>query len=91
MEKRVMGRPPAEWMYRAANLQGDFQSHYTFKELADLLGVCYGSIQKFCNQHQIDGKYMTNGKGGGITRLILFKAFQRTTKNYVNSYFKKTK
>ena len=85
MEKRVMGRPPAMWMYEVVKAKGSFNSFYSFIELTEMFNAPLRGLKKFCTSHEIEGKYEATEKGP-VIRLVAFKDFQKKMKEHVAGY-----
>jgi Zn-dependent alcohol dehydrogenase len=87
MKKRVMGRPPAEWMYRLLKMKNKPGDTYTFEELAEKLDSTAIAIRGFCTKHKIQGTYVLIGVRG-VQKKISIEDLKIVTEKTVNSYFK---
>ena len=87
MVKRVMGRPPPEWMYYVVKMKVKANEHYTFEQLAEKLGTSYNAIKIFCARRKLPGKYefLEDRK---VQKLIALKDIKKAAEETVNAYFK---
>jgi len=87
MEKRVMGRPPAEWMYRLLKMKNRPDDAYTFQELAEKLDSTAIAVRGFCTKHKIKGTYVLVGVRG-VQKKISIEELKTVVEKTVNSYFR---
>lgn len=87
MKKRVMGRPPAEWMYRVIKMKKT-DNYYTFDELAERLETTMIAIKTFCIKRMIPGKYEKGVRG--VQKLISLEAIKMEAEKTINGYFRES-
>ena len=87
MVKRVMGRPPPEWMYRVVSMKIKNDEYYTFEELAKKLDTTLIAIRTFCTTRKLPGKYELLGVRG-VQKMVSIACVKKAAEETVNSYFK---
>ena len=85
MKKRVMGRPPAVWMYRVVKMKKT-DNYYTFDDLAEKLETTMIAIKTFCIKRKIPGKYEMGIRG--VQKFVSLEAIKVEAEKTVSSYFK---
>ncbi len=85
MKKRVMGRPPADWVYRVLKLKNKPDEMYTFEELAEKLQTTSIAVQSFCSTRNIQGNYVLIEKRN-IKKIISIKELKIAAKKTVDNY-----
>ena len=57
IEIKPVGRPPAEWIYKLAELKISPERSVDFPEISKLLKTSEKSVKHFCATHRVKGEY----------------------------------
>jgi len=86
MEKRKIGRPPAEWQYMLTKMKVRPDEFYSFDELAKKLQTTTAAIAAYCARYKVSGEYILSD-AGGIQKKVSLQSLKTAAENSVASYF----
>ena len=87
MQKRRMGRPPAEWQYTLVKRKVRAEELYSFEELAEMLKTTAKALAAYCAKYKVEGEYILSN-AGGIKKKVSLRSLKTAAENSVASYFK---
>jgi hypothetical protein len=57
MTKKKIGRPPAQWVYQLAKLDGSKDKYLDYHDLSEMFGLTIRSVHGFCTKAGAKGEY----------------------------------
>jgi hypothetical protein len=57
MSAKKIGRPPAKWVYKLAELEMKDDDFLDYHDLSQMFGLTLRSVHGFCTKNRVEGEY----------------------------------
>jgi hypothetical protein len=86
-KKRVMGRPPADWVYKLAELNVDEDKLLDYEQIASMLNIKITAISRFCADQKVEGEFFVH-TNSSVRKRFKVKNLIKAAQKFVKLYYK---